>query len=298
MSIMNLRNLAAQHGMPRDLDERFQRLLTAPGNGCNYSVCRLTGQLHRLSAISSEWVREHLIPCFSIKHPACEGAWSGLFYSDQLPTLQQFCDLKRDLLDLYPIFYDWNWGETGEQRAHHWLTDVCTKEGYVSPGEAITVIRNLSCNGRSDVVDRLREIGQSNENWWSERVIPFLTHSWPRERSYQVESLSLSLVTMMVAARVCFRELFLVIKYLIGPFRVNHRLLRRFHVGLDIGDDSLAKRYHERRLDLMDRIIPSDGCDVSYDLRAILRAVAAGAPDLFQNSRFIRLQSLCDEGPE
>ncbi|MEM7366770.1 MAG: hypothetical protein AAF525_22365, partial [Pseudomonadota bacterium] len=296
ISILSARNLSEGHGIPQEFATRLERLLAAPGEGTDHTVCLLAQQLPWLHYIAPDWVAARMLPWFALGHPASEPAWNGLFHGGSIVGPDLFEIIKAPFLELFPEVYNWQWDNDVFRQAHVWLimTTIWHQDEsrYTSIEEASAAMRSLSENGRIDVIHHLGRVGQDNEDGWSGLAIPILRDIWPREARYQTERAAAAFLSMLDDSGDAFPMVLDAVRDYLRPIRQQHHSFYRFHRAVAGDEEPITSHFPAETLDLMDLIVPDDPREVPYDLGEVLTLISEIRPDLIRDRKFLRLQEL------
>lgn len=100
--------LAQGQKIPEEFKSRLESLITAPGEGSDYSAAILTKHINWLYHRDPEWVKETIVPWFDFDHPSSEPAWNGFLFAATWCPQEIGVTIKPLLLDLFPRLYQWD----------------------------------------------------------------------------------------------------------------------------------------------------------------------------------------------
>jgi len=302
--MLNNRKLPTEHDMPKEFAKRFERLLNAPVEGANHAVCMLASRLGWLHGVAPDWTKAHITPWFDFDHPGSEFAWNGLLHGLNIPPNIFRTSLKTSLLKLFPSppasprrMYWWDWDAFAVQRAHEFLVGAAIRfrdaHQCISVDEAQEAISNFTENGRAVAVNYLTRLGQRNDNRWEELVIPFMREAWPKQRRFQTEGTSISLLRMLDGSGDAFPKVFNAVRHLLCPIHREHSAFYRFYRAPHSEDteDTIAFRFPVETLDLMDHITDNPRW-IPHGFGNILSLISKARPDLTRDKRYVRLRNL------
>lgn len=277
-------------GLPEETRERLERLLLAPGDGAAHAVCETALRLRWLYNIDPVWTRNRLVPLFNPSQPLAESAWNGCLYDQYLPGHSLFRLLKPHFLKAFEVASEWRWESTRTafgRLAERLLVACFQKEKgrrYVSFAEARIALRLGDDAGRAHAIWFLATAFAKDE--WTTFGKHFVQRAWPRESRFQTPYLSQQLAFLAEQSDQNFPSVVRTILPLLVPVE---QLDMTIH-GLHRGDDaSLAVRFPEATLQLLDRLIPIEPTMVPYQLRSIVEAIADASRRLRDDSRWKRL---------
>jgi hypothetical protein len=283
-------------GLPAAVSDRLETLMRAPGEGADYAVCLTTRQLRWLYWLDSEWTGKRLIPMFAIGHDRCEPAWNGLLQDTQIPEPRLFSLLKRHFLGVFESVNLWNWDEHTRNKLVEFLIVASLwrrqNKAYLGPGEARTALRVVDDSSRSHALWFLAELIE-NPGTWTSFGGTFLQRAWPRESKYQTPGVSRQIAFLAGRSGDDFPDVVRTILPLVVP---TDQLDLTVHQVAEQSEDSLAKRFPESMLQLLDRLVPDDPRPTPYDLGLVLDLIAEASPSLRGDRRWRRLRKIADRG--
>lgn len=296
-SYLNGLKLGENSGIPDTVKAKLERLFASPGEGSDHAVCVTTRRLSWLFYLDPIWVKQRLIPWFTLAHPASEPAWNGFLRSNRLPSPQLFKVLKPSFLDAAVTVHRWRWDGSMATKIHEFLVLACFRQGsakaYVKFSEARAVLQKTDDAGRSHSIWFLSRLVKDGEKWRTTGK-PFLDKAWPRETVCQTAETSQRFVSLAEDATDNFDEVVCAIL----PFLVPIKKSDNYFFKLRKDEMSIPERFPEATLSLLDRIIPSEIEFAPYDLQSlasVLEVIATAMPKLRQQNRWRRLQRFSTE---
>lgn len=283
-------------GLPADFRVRLELLFTAPGEGADHAVAICMKKLNWIMWIDPTWASEHLIPLLAFDHPASEPAWNGLLHGN-MPTPELAAAIKPLLLELYPWVEEFHWQRDIVKRPAVWMAGSTIFRSGEPDGltqrQMRRVLRAMSDESRNGVIFWLSQVGQSNDDGWSELVIPFIQHVWPRERRFRTRTSVREWVRLLENTKEDLPSVYAVVKKFLVPIEDDSRPFYRFmrKVG---GEEPITVRHPETTLDLMDTVTPVALSGPSYELPEILALIAETEPELTTDGRYLRLIDLVE----
>ncbi len=182
--------------IPDHFRSRFERLLTAPGEGPDHAVSIALGKLHWLMSVDPDWTRERLVPMLAFDNPVSEPAWNGflqgLLGGAQTLSPPLIAAIKPHLLCLFPRIEGYTWDRGPPAAAARLLGSMRMRHPDEPSGltrrEMRSALREMSDDTRSRFILWLGETGQENRSDWPECIVPFISEHWPMERRYRTSS--------------------------------------------------------------------------------------------------------------
>ncbi|MCL7750704.1 SIR2 family protein [Guyparkeria hydrothermalis] len=272
-------------GLPDELRAMFSQVCDDRVDRYRHGRVLLASRLIALYRVDRDWTRSSLLPLFDWGHDVAEAraAWEGFLWSPRL-YLPLVIEFKEQLL-LTATHFE----ELGEHKRQFatFLTYVAlgSVEGY-SDKELRDAIGCLPQEGLEDVAKALAQAlvgaGDQSEEYWRNRVLPFLQKVWPKSRELASSNIAESFSRLCVASSGEFPA---------ARAEVDSWLSRVEHpefVVRDLEKSGLASRFPEAALSFLDRIIVDQPWG-ARKLGACLIAIEGASPSLREDHRFRRL---------
>ena len=90
------------------------------------------------------------------------------------------------------------------------------------------VLRSMSDESRNGFIFWLGKVGQSNENGWTELVIPLIGEDWPRERRYRTSASTRAWIRLLYNSGDSFPAVYGAVKKFLVPVETNDYPFYRF----------------------------------------------------------------------
>jgi hypothetical protein len=236
-----------------------------------------------------------VIPFFDLDHPRAEPAWNGLLYDNRLPEAKLFGLLKPHFLKVFPHSSSWAWDDSPIRRLNEFLVVACywnlKDNRYISYAEARSALQQATEKGREHAIWFLAHIVR-DLNEWKQFGKPFIERSWPAERKYQTSTSSRNFAHLAEEAGDHFPDVVRTILPFLGPVERGDMLVHSMKKDGEDQDASLAVRFPEAALSLLDRIVPQQPTFPYHELRAVLDLIVSADPQHRQDARWRRLDAL------
>lgn len=284
--------------IPEEFKCRLEHLIIAPGVGGDHTVAILTRQINWLYYLDPEWVEDIVMPWFNFDHAASEPAWNGYLSAAKLLPQEIGVVLKPLLGELFPRLYQWSWDQHLATVASQIIIELAVfrsdKADGLNAKEARHCLRNMNDNNRQSAVFWLAQIGQREEEGWSEHVIPFIKNVWPKERAFRTSNLVSSWVSLLDDAGEKFPEVLNAVRRYLVP--VERENLRLYPFSKETGgEQDLTRKYPADVLELLDAVVLNSAEEAPYELAQILALIEDSDPSLIRDRRFVRLINLIEQ---
>ena len=273
-------------GLPEDFKVRFERLLSASGEGVDDAVCVLSSRIVWLNWVDPSWVDAKMIPWFRPDHDRGEPAWNGILWSPWTSFRPLFGEIKDGFLDLPTRMYEWGWRWETERYCEE-IVGLALPDGpSLSFEDARRCLRRIRPEGREHVIWFLGRVGAKNDDGWRKLVIPFIREAWPNERRYRTSGTSKVWLSLLCDTGDAFPDVLDAVWNHLGDVDWRQAMLAG-------AIESLAQRFPRQTLDLLDRVVPdADGEEAPYELSRVLDLLVEAEPALIGDTRYNRLHRL------
>ena len=276
-------------GLPGNFKIRFERLLSASGEGADDAVCVLSSQIAWLNWIDPRWVDAKVIPWFHPDHDRTESAWNGILSARiQLSIRPHFDRIKEGFLALPNTMYGWGWRE----RTQKYSTSIVelalssqTDEPGLSFEDARRCLQQIRAEDRQHVIWFLRLVGKDENDRWQNLVIPFIRNAWPNERKYRTMQSSKAWLGLLCHTGDAFPDVLDAVRNHLGAIDVRQAVLPKTM-------EPLTKMFPQEMLELLDRVAPDGVGEAPYGLSRVLDLLAEAKPALIDDTRYRRLHRL------
>lgn len=250
----------------------------------------LGSQLIAFFRVDRPWTEQYLLPLFDWDKPVeAKALWEGFLWSPRLyqPLLIAF---KSQFLDTANHYDDL--GEHRQQFAA-FLTYAALgqTEGY-SVDEFRSAIGGLPLYGLEEsaktLSQALKGAADQCEEYWKNRVRPFVQRIWPKSRDRITPRISEYFALLCVSARNEFPDAIDLLKDWLTPVSPISIVVPVLH------KSGLCGRFPEHALRLLEAVI-TDQQWLPQELSLCLDEIGHSLPQLAQDGRYLRLQDLLRE---
>lgn len=219
------------------------------------------------------------------------GSFEGLAY---VPGPPLFSLLKRHFLGAFESVALWNWDEHTRNKLVEFLVVACLwkreNKAYVSYVEARTALRAVDDAARSHALWFLENLVEE-AGTWSSFGRHFVQRAWPRESRYQTPGVARQFAFLAERSGDDFPD---VVRTVLPLVVSTDQLDLTVHHAAEQSEASLARRFPESMLQLLDRLVPDEPRPIPYDLGVVLNLIADASPSLRGDRRWRRLRRIAD----
>lgn len=295
--ILDDRKIGASTGIPTDIRARIEIALNTAGEGGDHATCETAIRLTWLYYLDPDWVRDRIIPLFSLSNDLAEPAWNGFLHNQNLGVPELFALLKTDFLKLFEVFQDWSWDNQPIERLHEFLVIACywnaKSNQYVEFAEARLALQRSNDDGRSEAISLLNSI-IIDQNAWHSFGKMFILKAWPRETVYQTPQTSRRFATIAENSEDNFPDVVRTISPLLVPTDQLDLFVYRARGQEDDKNSpaGLPQKFPIDMVALLDRLVSEDPTLSPYDLGDLVEALAKASPALRQDEKWRRLNRI------
>jgi len=280
------RSLEDGQGLPEEIKPTFTELCDTQIDKYRHGRVLLAAHVITLFRVDKDWAAQHLLPLFDWQRSEAEAraAWEGFLWSPRL---------YRPLMELLkPVFLDTarHYAALGKHDGQYasLLTFAALDPGETfTTAELAAATRALPPDGLHDaaqaLVRALEGAGEQRDNYWSNRVAPYLHAIWPKTRDKVSPAIAESLGRLCVAAQDAFPEALTLLRAWLQPPAHPNDLVHRLH------EAGLCGKFPEQALDFLSLVIGDQTQWPLSDLGACLDAMRIVEPELEADPRFERL---------
>jgi len=271
--------------LPTDIAPFFTQICDVQVNRFRHGRVLLGSHLIALFRVDRPWTEQYLLPLFAWDKPAeAKAVWEGFLWSPRLyqPLLIAF---KLQFLESAK-----HYAELGEHREQFaaFLTYAALgpTEGY-SVDEFRSAIGALPQEGLEQSAQALAQAlegaGDQREDYWKNRVQPFLQQVWPKSRELATPRIADQLSRLVIAAGDEFPAALAAVRYWLQPLEYPHYVLGLLH------KSGLCKRFPAAALLLLSTVIGKQQW-TARELSQCLDEIVEAAPNLAQDAGYLRLR--------
>ncbi len=290
LRILHSRTLKRNEGIATDVRQRLDTLMAMDTDQAQLARVIICSRVALLHDLDSTWAAQNVIRLFDWSNPSeASRAWRGYLWAPWVsPGL--WGDLKPHFLNTFDHL-----AELGEDSAvgilGAYVPAVAVQGwGELSTREAGSCLRRMGEQGREAaarwLAHKMKEADAHAAPLWGERIGPWLREAWPKEPALRSRLTSLALAQVAVASGDAFLEAVDVIKDLVGPVEMADSILE------ELVEKKLATLRPEAALDLAANLAGENPELWFGKIAPLLEAVAASAPALRSDPRFVRLREI------
>ena len=273
-------------GLPDSFKSIFTDLCLTKIEKYRHGRVLLASRVVTLFRVDRKWTEEKLLPLFDWRNEteAC-AAWVGFLWSPGLYLpLWRVDAFRRGFLDAARHYE--SLGEHGGQYASV-LTIVALDSRDTFTGEELRgaihqlPVSGLECASRK-LVDALQEAGERRDNYWKNRVVPYLRYIWPQTRDKTSSLIEENFGYLCIAARDAFPDALRCLSAWLTRGD-SDLLVRRLHKA------NLCAQFPEESLDFLDKVVDDKRGWSPNNLADCLHSIRGKKSALANDSRFKRL---------
>ncbi|MDA8417110.1 MAG: SIR2 family protein [Betaproteobacteria bacterium] len=276
-------------GLPADIQPLLTDICRQQAGRFRHGRVVLASQVIALFRADRAWTEQCLLPWFSWSSPTdAQAMWQGFLWA---PRVHQplLVAIKRQFLDCAEHYADL--GEYGQQFAAV-LTYVALEriEGYFVV-DFRTAIRFLPASGleacAQALLQALRGAGDQREQYWSNRVLLFWEHIWPKSRDLITPKISEFMALLSISAGAEFPAALNEVEHWLQPLNELSIVVSA------LSESQLCSRFPTDALRLLDKVIDNPQWMISVEkLCQCLDSIVGSDPTLKDDPRFTRLNQL------
>jgi len=267
--------LKSGHGLPQEWKQRLDQLLALPRDARRHAISMISPHLNWLYDIDPEWSESRLLVIADGDGPDAQAFWGGYFWAAKTPQFLLYKRLKPALISRASSAVD---------RRDHTSTlagmllagwagsnTLLESDALISDVELREVLIHANDDLRTQMLWYLERWSQEPNSRWGERILPFLTKAWPRQRAIRTPRTSGRLVDLALGMPDRFEDIVGMILPLLDPIAGGWVTMGAF---IEI-ENGIAARYPLPLLELLWKALPEDPGLWPYDTSGTLNALNA-----------------------
>lgn len=265
---------------------RLDRLATGVGGSYPTARVLLASRLLLLHTLDASWVETTLIRRFD--WDASEEAaavWQGFLWQPRRSP-ELWSALKPSFLKAA--------GHTPElgARAEQFyclVAAICIdRPGWISDDEAQDILRSVGASGRATVAMQIWRLlegaGERGEALWTDRVGPWLSRAWPKDRDFVESNTAEYLALAAIASSGAFPSAVATLERMLTP------LEQYFSVADALRKSAHPEAFPEATLKLLSLTVPVQSPWAHAELREVLNRAAQAQPALRNSPQYRALE--------
>jgi hypothetical protein len=283
--------LKAGARFPRHWTGRLDDLLALPGDMRRYALVMLGFQVTWLFTIDPVWTERQLLPHVGDDGPDGDAFWDGILWAARPPSRSLYLALKEALLARATKTRHRNESTVlAGFLLVGWGSEAATGERLITDTELREVLVHTDDEFRQQLVWQLEKWCAEPESSWRERVVPFFSRVWPKQRALHTPAMSGHLANFALASGDLMPTVIELILPRLVP--VRNPSLRLESTGKAPGDHP-ASAYPAATLDLLWAILGEDASSWPYRIDRTLELLAQ-APETASDLRLSELRRRID----
>lgn len=267
-------DLKVGEGLPREWKVLLDQLLTLPGDARRHAIAMISPRLNWLYNVDPEWSESRLLAVADGDGPDAQAFWGGYFWAARTPQLPLYTRLKPAFISL---------ARSGTNRRDHadklagmlmtgWAgsDDPSDNNALIPDVELREILIHADDGLRTQMLGCLERWSREPDSKWGERIVPFLTNVWPRQRAVRTSRTSGRLVKLALVMPDRFTEIVELILPLLVPIAGGSLRLGHF-----IDEQGIAAKHPLQLLELLWKALPEDPWLWPNETRRILDALNA-----------------------
>jgi len=277
-------------GYPRHWRDRLDQLLGLPGNLRRQALVMIAHRVTSLFAIDPVWTEAALLPFAEDGGQDGEAFWGGFLWAARIPRTELYLRLKPGLMTraLQPASRKAHSNIIAGMLLAGWggALDAEEPERLIGDVEFREVLIHADNDLRRQVIRNLQQWSTGNQGRWRERVIPFLTDVWPKQRALRVPEIAGRLAEFALASGDLMPEVVAAVLPRLVPVRGGS-----LHtIALDSDNpDSPARRHPSTMLNLLEAVLPEDPQAWPYKFEKVIE-ILEQAPETSADPRLADLR--------
>lgn len=283
--------------MTPEMQERFDKLASAPGTFGKLARVRFAAEVSRLFERAPIWTSERIVPLFNWSMPEASDVWNARKYSNYIGSPKLFELTKKPFLELFsrPGVAEDDLRVFAEWLVIILVANQASDAGYpISSTEARSALRSAGVRALPTVAHRLAvEMAGANsgekKSRWRQVVGPVFQSIWPLDAEIQSEAATYPLVHILRSSGDAFPE---AADAIIPFIQAEDPRRQTSMYSISTADEQLYRLSPSKMLELISAVVGEAPARSIYGLMKALDMIKKHAPKLAETKKFQRLEQL------
>ncbi|WP_308584313.1 SIR2 family protein [uncultured Pseudomonas sp.] len=273
-------NLALEPGvgLPVSWHHRINQVLSLPDDHRSHAIVMISSRLNWLYHIDPSWTEGQFISFADGDGEESEAFWAGYLWRAQKPQRQLYSLLKPGFISLAC--------RTGQRRNHartlaglllsgwgdHETSLEFESKTLITDVEMREILIHTDDNLRTQILWYLEHWSLEKNSLWDDRLMPFLTKVWPRQRDVRTSLVSARLVDLALSLPNRFPE---IVDSILPKLVIINGESLRIITSLTTGSsNTIAERHPQALLNLLCAILGEDPMNWPYGIEKLFTQLA------------------------
>lgn len=274
-------------GIPGELRQIFSALCDTRVDKYRHGRVILTAHVVAIFRVDEDWARQYLLPLFDWEYSQAEAssAWEGFLWSPRLyrPLMEQ---IKNSFLEAAQ-HYNLLGAHRGQYAAMLTLAALDRSDTF-SVAELARATGLLPSDGLHSVARTLVRAfdgaGDQRMDYWANRVIPYISTIWPKNREHASPRIAESIARLCIIAKELFPEALAKLRPWLQFLPHPEVIIRQ------LSESGLCHKFPQPSLDFLGLVVDTTQRLPASDLGACLEQILNAAPEL-EGDQFQRLEA-------
>jgi hypothetical protein len=246
----------------------------------------IASRLPYFYAVDPSWTREHLLPLFDWEH----SGWAAYVWQGYLWNARISADLARELREglIESVKHADKFGDQVTTRLFQLIASICLEcPDLYKAQEQHDVLAEMKSEGLAHIAElfwlTLKDDPESADNYWRNRIRPFMKKAWPKAATFISEKTSSYLSLMAIELNESFSECVDSIMPLLQPLDNLSFLLGR------LKDKRLPDTQPRQVLRLLSAVFVSTDRYPFPDFRDVLNRLVQGDAGIAEERDYKRM---------
>ncbi len=275
--------------LPDDLKTVFSMICNTQVAKFKFGRLLLASHAITLFRVDKDWTTQYLLPLFNWTSPNTEThtIWAGYLWSRRLhrPMIEL---IKPAFLEIASHYSEL--GKSSEQYTSLLTLAALEPGDTFTTSELATTFRALPSEALGisirTITNTLESAGDQSENYWKNRVEPFLKKIWPKTNDKVLDKDDDSIALLCIASGNDFPSAIDLTRDWLQSTDTPDYVIHRLH------ESGLYLHFPKEALSLLNATIPTNPHWLPQELRECLTSIAQNLQSAHETSSFIRLDEL------